>query len=194
MTACLILFPIVLGINLLPAFGPPTWSIIVLYGLTTDLPVALIVFIGALAAALGRLLLAWGFRFLKDYLPAKQKRNLEAAKKVVEDRPKSAIFGLALFALSPLPSAQLFEAAGLAGIRLGKFTAAFFVGRLVSYSIYAATAGVIRKSSLGDVFTERLTSPWGIAMQIGMIILLAALAQIDWSRFLRSDNDPRSSA
>lgn len=88
MTACLILFLIVLGINLLPAFGPPTWSIIVLYGLTTDLPVALIVFIGALAAALGRLLLAWGFRFLKDYLPAKQKRNLEAAKKVVEDRPK----------------------------------------------------------------------------------------------------------
>lgn len=194
MTACLILFLIVLGINLLPAFGPPTWSIIVLYGLTTDLPVPLIVFVGALAAALGRLLLAWGFRYLKDYLPTKQKRNLEAAKKAIEDRPKSAVFGLALFALSPLPSAQLFEAAGLAGIRLGKFTAAFFIGRLISYSVYAATADVIRKSSLGDVFAERLTSPWGIAVQIGMIVLLVALAQIDWSRFLRSNKDPQPSA
>lgn len=38
MTSCLILFLVVLGINLLPAFGPPTWSIIVFYGLNSDLP------------------------------------------------------------------------------------------------------------------------------------------------------------
>ncbi|MBO9579274.1 MAG: hypothetical protein J7498_00065 [Sphingobium sp.] len=188
MTTVLILFLIVLGINLLPAFGPPTWSIIVLYGLTTDLPVPLIVIVGALAAALGRLLLAYGFRYLRDYLPAKQKRNLEAAKHFIDNRPKGALLGLGLFALSPLPSAQLFEAAGLAGVKLMRFTAAFFLGRIVSYSIYAATAGVIRKSSLGDVFVETLTSPWGIALQVGMIVLLAALTQIDWARLLGNDD------
>jgi hypothetical protein len=40
-----------------------------------------------------------------------------------------------LFAAAPLPSAQLFEAAGLARVRLRHLVAAFFVGRLVSYSI-----------------------------------------------------------
>lgn len=58
MTSFLLLFLIVLGINLLPAFGPPTWSIIVFYGLNSDLPIASIVIVSALAAALGRLLLA----------------------------------------------------------------------------------------------------------------------------------------
>jgi hypothetical protein len=48
----------VLGVNLMPAFGPPTWSILVLYTLNTDLPRGLVVITGAIAAALGRYLLA----------------------------------------------------------------------------------------------------------------------------------------
>ncbi|MFK5151280.1 hypothetical protein ACI4CU_28435, partial [Klebsiella pneumoniae] len=79
------------------------------------------------------------------------------------------ILALGLFALSPLPSAQLFEAAGLAGVRLLGFTAAFFVGRTVSYSIYAASAKGIRKSRIGDVFADSLISPWGVGLQVVMI-------------------------
>lgn len=37
-TDYLILFAIVLGVNMMPAFGPPTWSVIVLYGLNTNFP------------------------------------------------------------------------------------------------------------------------------------------------------------
>lgn len=189
MASFLILFLIVLGINLLPAFGPPTWSIIVFYGLNSDLPVALIVIVSALAAATGRLLLAYGFRVLGGRLPEKQKRNLDAAREALEARPRNMILGLGLFALSPLPSAQLFAAAGLAKVRLLHFTAAFFAGRLVSYSIYAATAKGLRGTSLGDSFAETLKSPWGIALQIGMIGAVILFAQIDWSRLLRKDQD-----
>jgi len=32
------LFFLVFGLNLLPAFAPPTWSIVVLYGLNGQLP------------------------------------------------------------------------------------------------------------------------------------------------------------
>ena len=46
----LVLFGVVYAINLLPAFGPPTWSIIVLYGLNTQMPAPGIVLVGALAA------------------------------------------------------------------------------------------------------------------------------------------------
>ena len=57
MLAYLAVFGIVLGVNLMPAFGPPTWTILVLYRFQSDLnPVALVV-VGAIAAALGRLAL-----------------------------------------------------------------------------------------------------------------------------------------
>ncbi|MEO9130817.1 MAG: hypothetical protein ABI240_06375 [Sphingomonas sp.] len=184
-TDYLIFFLIVLGVNLMPAFGPPTWSIIILYGLNSELPVAGLVLCGALAAALGRFLLALGFRLLADRLPEKTKRNLAAAREALAHRKRNAILGLGLFALSPLPSAQLFEAAGLTKVRLLPFTAAFFVGRVVSYSIYAVSAQHIRESSIGDAFRDSLTSPVGIGLQLVMLVLLVALSQIDWEKRLR---------
>ncbi len=180
----IILFAIVLGVNMLPAFGPPTWSIVVLYGLNTDLPVAAIVVVSAMAAATGRFLLAMGFRLLGGYVPEKMRSNLTAAKEAFERNRRNGIMALGLFALSPVPSAQLFEAAGLAGVRLVGFTIAFFCGRVVSYSIYAFTAVEIRESSFGDVVTRYLTSPVNIALQIAMIIGLVALTRINWRRLL----------
>ncbi len=184
MTEYLILFAIVLGVNLMPAFGPPTWSIIILYGLNTHIPLPLLILTAASAAALGRYLLAHGFRWLRDHIPKKWKQNAEAAGKALQERKRNVILGLGLFALSPIPSAQLFEAAGLANLRLLPFVAAFFAGRLVSYTIYAVTAKGIQKSSLGDAFRDTLTSPVGIAIQIAMLALLVALIQIDWKKRL----------
>lgn len=67
------------------------------------------------------------------------------------------------------------------------FTVAFFTGRLISYSLDAASAKTIRGTALGDAFANSLTSPWGIAIEIGMIVLLAVLAQIDWRKFARHE-------
>ena len=181
----LVLFAVVLGVNLLPAFGPPTWTIIVLYGLNSNMPAWLIVPIAALAAASGRFLLANAFRLLANHVSQQTKKNLKAAREAFARNRKGGIAALGLFALSPVPSAQLFEAAGLAGVRLMPFTAAFFAGRLVSYSIYAASAKGIQQSSLGDAFREGLTSPIGIALQVAMIAGLVALARIDWEKLLK---------
>jgi uncharacterized membrane protein YdjX (TVP38/TMEM64 family) len=180
----LILFAVVLGVNLMPAFGPPTWAVIVLYGLNGDLKLVPLVLTAALAAATGRFLLALAFRLLGGHIAGRTGRNLEAARKALERNRRSAILGLALFALSPVPSAQLFEAAGLARVPLLRFTAAFFVGRMISYAIYAATAKGIGETSLGDTFRHALTSPWGIAIQLAMLGLLVAFTQIDWAKRL----------
>jgi membrane protein YqaA with SNARE-associated domain len=184
LTPYLILFAIVLGVNLMPAFGPPTWSVIVIYGLNSNIPLVPLVLTAALAAALGRFLLACAFRLLASRISGRTKRNLEAARKALERNRRGALLGLGLFALSPIPSAQLFEAAGLARMPLLGFTAAFFLGRTISYTIYAATAKGIGESSLGDSFRHALTSPWGIALQLAMIVLLVAFTQIDWARRL----------
>lgn len=180
----LLMFGLLLGINLLPAFGPPTWTIIVFYSLNTDLHPAEIIFTGALAAALGRYGLAWAFRLLGNRLSQKTRDNLAAAKEAFERNRRNGIIALALFALSPVPSAQLFEAAGLAGVGLLRFTAVFFIGRIVSYSIYTYTAQGIRHSALGDVVSEGMTSPWGILLQLLMISGLVAMTRIDWKKLL----------
>jgi membrane protein YqaA with SNARE-associated domain len=179
-----LLFAIVLGVNLMPAFGPPTWTIIVLYGLNSHLPLPGLVLIGALAAASGSLFLAYGFRLLAGRLSERTRRNLAAARQAIVERRRGAIIGLALFALSPVPSAQLFEAAGLARVPLVGFTLAFFAGRTVSYTIYGLTARQLTETSLGDAFRSAFTSPVGVAIQLAMIALLVLLTRIDWARRL----------
>lgn len=183
-TPYLILFAIVLGVNLLPAFGPPTWSIIVLYGINTSLPLFMIVLTGSAAAAIGRYLLAKSFRLLSDHVPQHTRRNLAAARSVFERNRRGGIMALVLFALSPVPSAQLFEAAGLTGVRLLGFTLAFFAGRLVSYTLYGLSAQTIRHSSLGEVLAAGFSSPLGVAVQLAMIAALIALTRIDWQKYL----------
>ncbi len=179
----IILFALVLAINLLPAFGPPTWSVIVLYGIASDLPVFRTVLVAALAAALGRFLLALGFRALGDRIPEKMRRNLVHARRAIESRKRATLLTLGLFVLSPLPSAQLFEAAGLARFRLLPFTAAFFAGRIVSYAIYAEGAHRLRSESLTEAFLEPLRSPLGIGVQLAAIAGLLLLVWVDWERF-----------
>lgn len=181
MNEYIFLFAVVLGINLLPAFGPPTWSVIVLFGINSDLPFMGLVLTGASAAALGRFILAHGFRVLANYVSVKTKANLAAARAAFERRRHHGMLALGLFALSPVPSAQLFAAIGLAGVRILPFTIAFFSGRLVSYSIYAGSADLIEQYTLGDTFMAQLTSPLGIALQLIMLAGLVALARVDWA-------------
>lgn len=183
MNDLVLLFLIVLGVNLLPAFGPPTWSVIVLFALNKNVPTVPAVLTGASAAAIGRYLLATGFRFASSHLSERSRRNLLAARHMIERSRGKTIVGLALFALSPLPSAQLFEAAGLIRMRLLPFTGAFFAGRLVSYFIYASTAAKIRETSLGEAFRVSLGHPLGLALQVALIGLLFGLARLDWARW-----------
>lgn len=126
MLAYLAVFAIVFGVNLMPAFGPPTWSILVLYRFRSDLnPIALVI-IGAIAAASGRFILGHAARALRHRLSEKRRHSLDAMRKRLERHRKTGLLALLLFALSPLPSAQLFEAAGLTGVALLPITGAFF--------------------------------------------------------------------
>ena len=171
---------------MLPVFGPPTWSIIVVFGLSTQMPVPAIILTGAFAAACGRYLLARSFRLLGNHVSEQTRRNLVAGRTALERNRRGGALALGLFALSPLPSAQLFEAAGLARVRLTGFTIAFFAGRIVSYSIYAYTAKGIQKTSLGAAFLDALTSPVNIAIQVALIVALVGLTRIDWTKRLAS--------
>ena len=191
MDAYLLTFACIFAVNLLPAFGPPTWAVLVVFKLEYELPLFPMVVGGALCAASGRLVLAHGSRRFRHRLSSERREHLDAAAAALSaDRRRSA-GGLGLFALSPVPSAQLFVAAGLLDLPL---TAAFFAGRLVSYTTYVGGA-VLARDSLGDVLGDAFASPVGIGLQIAMLLALVALLRIDWtSRLARHPTETRRSA
>jgi hypothetical protein len=171
---------VVFGVNLLPAFGPPTWALLVFFRLNEHLAVVPLVLLGALAAACGRLLLALAFSRLRGRISDRQKTNLSAAGDVLTKDRKRSVVGLGLFALSPVPSAQLFEAAGLIGVSLLPLTGAFFAGRLVSYSLYVGGASAAAGTSVGRLVTSSFTSPWGVALQVLLLAAVVGLTRVDW--------------
>lgn len=184
----LLAIAVIFGVNLMPAFGPPTWSILVLFNLNFDLEPYLLVPLGALAAASGRFTLASGARRLRPRFPRRYLENLDAAEQALTASNTRAYAGLGLFALSPVPSAQLFVGAGLLTVRLLPLTLAFFSGRLVSYSIYVGASSVA-KDNLGEIVGDSLTSPLGIALQLVMLAGLVLLVRLDWARILGRGRD-----
>lgn len=89
-------------------------------------------------------------------------------------RQNAAKFGVGLFLLSPLPSAQLFEAAGLLEIQILRLSAAFFVGRIISLSIYLAFSHLI-VTNISRLWEKGFNSWWAIAFEVVAILLLIAM-------------------
>lgn len=158
---------------------------LVFFRLNSDLPAVPLVLVGALAAASGRFVLATTARHFRGRFSDERRRSLEAAQQALVGSRAKAAAGLGLFALSPVPSAQLFVAAGLLTVPLLPLTAAFFAGRLVSYSLYVGAASAA-KESLGDVLTDAIASPLGIAFQVAMLIGIVLLIRVDWAKRLRT--------
>jgi hypothetical protein len=176
----LVAVAVVFGINLLPALGPPTWAVLVFFRFRYgDIPVAALIIGGALAAATGRFLLARAFRAFGRRLPAKRTESLEVLGRVLGQSRGGLISSFVLFAVAPVPSAQMFEAAGLARIPLAPILGAFFAGRLVSYSVYVGAASAAHQS-VTKLFRQGFTSPQAIAVQVAAIAVLVVIVTVDW--------------
>jgi hypothetical protein len=180
MTEYAIALGIVFAVNLLPAFGPPTWSILVFFYLTFGLEPLVLVPAGAVAAATT-------CRTRSRMSPERLDDLASVERALTRNRARTR-GGLALFAVSPVPSAQLFVGAGLLTVPLLPLTVAFFCGRVVSYSLYVGAASAASES-LGTIVRDSLTSPLGIALQLLMLAALALLLRVDWSRRLGGGSD-----
>ena len=156
------------------------------FRLNSELAAVPLVLGGALAAASGRYVLATMARRFRSRLSDERREHLAAAEEVLVGSRGKAAAGLGLFALSPIPSAQLFIAAGLLTVPLLPLTVAFFAGRLVSYSIYVGAAS-LAKESFGDTLTDAFSSPLGIALQIAMLGALVVLLRVDWAAKLHAE-------
>ncbi len=178
---------VVLLFNLAPAFAPPTWTVLVFFALNSDLPPWLIVIVGAICAGTGRYNLARLTSLVGSRLKGKSLRNLQSAKAALEGKSSRKFAMLAFFVISPLPSAQLFEAAGLIGAKILPLTIAFFSGRIVTYSFYVAGASQLKAKGIADLVTEQFSSGWAVIFQIAMIAAVLLLTRVNWSHLLEKD-------
>lgn len=179
----LLLAAVVFGVNLMPAFAPPTWTVLVFFKITYDLPIVALVPLGALCAASGRLVLGTVAKRSRRFLSAARVEHLDALRALTEQRRAVSFSALTLFAISPIPSASLFIGAGVTGMRLLPLTAAFFCGRIVSYTLYVSAA-IVAEDSIRSVVQKGFTSPWSIALQLLALAFLAALLLVPWSKLL----------
>jgi len=175
---------VVLFFNLMPAFAPPTWAVLVLFSLNTELHPIVIVAVGAIFAGTGRYLLARATGLFRNRISKKSLSNLEAAQTLLTENTSRKLLTIGMFVISPLPSAQLFEAAGLMGVRLLPLTIAFFSGRIVTYNFYVFGASELKAHGIGDLITKEFTSVWAILFQVVMIASVVLITRIDWKRFL----------
>lgn len=171
----------IIVMNALPAFAPPTWMALVFFLINYDAnPVALVI-IGVIAATTGRAILAWYFRKFAHLIPTRFSRNMEYAGEYFTSHSTKRYALLTIFFLSPVSSAQLFEAAGMMkSVSLKPLLAAFAVGRSFTYSTYVTGAAAIAATNFGELVIHELKSPWAIAVQVAMIAGLVALSSIDW--------------
>lgn len=187
MSTFLALVALIFLVNSLPAFAPPTWTILVFFALNYAINPVLLVVAGVCAAATGRLFLATYFRKYSGLLPKKFANNMNHLAKYFEGDKRRFYSIIILFLISPISSAQLFEAAGLMkSIALRPLVLAFAVGRLFSYSFYVTSVSVLKASNIGEIILNELTSPVAIAIQVLMIVGLVLLGNIDWVQRLKN--------
>lgn len=183
-----LLFLLIFGLNLLPAFAPPTWMALALVGFNfPEVNSVLLALVGALAATLGRLTLARLSRWLlrEKLLSEAQRQNIDVIKNRLERRQALTFSVFLFYAFSPLPSNVLFIAYGLTGLPLWRAALPFFIGRTISYGFWIMTASAAgRHLKVDSLESSYLASTWFIATQILLIVGLYAATRIDWRALL----------
>lgn len=179
------------AINLVPAFMPSTWMVLAFFYIRFDLPLLPLTIGGAIVSGLGRALLAKGteafkLRFIKD------RGDLDELGRFLDERRRHAGFAVFLYALSPLPTNNLFIAAGLAGIHLAWVLAGFWAARIIADTFWVWTTDRVF-GSLASVFEGAFGSWLAIALQSAGVVSVVLLFKVPWARWLRRFTTPEKS-
>ena len=181
----LVAITVVFAINLVPYFMPPTWAVVSFFLIAYHPPFWPLCIGSSLAATAGRYGLAlmserWGRRLLT----AQHRANVAALGRWLNERAgwREAL-AVMVYSLGPIPSNQLFIAAGLSAGRLAPIATGFLAGRLVSYPVLAFTAKGVT-DQFGYLFTNGWRDPKALALELISIVGIVLFARIDWPRVL----------
>ena len=177
-----LVFLVVLALNLLPAFAPPTWMALSFFSYKMpENDIARLALVGATAATLGRVILAKSARSLvrRKLLSADTRQNIDAIKEKLQGKRTLTASACLFYAFSPLPSNYLFIAYGLTTLELRILALPFFLGRLIGYNFWAHL-GSAAAHKLAIEAPHSYMSAYFIAVQVACLALLYFFTRIDW--------------
>jgi len=178
-----LIFGIILVFNLAPAFTPPTWMILSYIQITYHPNFFALAVTGALAATIGRLILAKlaGVIVRDRFLSRQSIANLNVLKEKLQERRRLTFSIFLFYAFSPLPSNQLFLAYGLTELDLSLIAAPFFVGRFASYLFWIVTASTIAHTLASKLLLSGgFIKSYFIIAQTLTLVLVYIFTKIDW--------------
>jgi hypothetical protein len=174
---------IALAINVVPAFMPPTWSVMAAIRIMAGLPLLPLTVGGALMSGCGRLILAEGSRRLGRSLPEQGRQNATAVGDAMTRHPRWQLLTIFVVCLTPFPSNALFIASGVGRLPLPRVVLAFVLSRSIADTFWVWAAGRVARS-LPDTLTAQFRSPVGIALQVLSVGLVVLLLRLPWARWL----------
>ena len=181
---------IVLGMNVVPALMPPTWAVLAFFVTKYDLQIIPTVIIGAACATLGRVILANLARYFRRYLPKDSQENYQAIGNYLNSHKKLTIPLIIIYAFFPIPSNDVYIAAGLAKVRLKIMAGSFFAGRLISYTFWVNLTQRLA-DNLVDIFSKHYSNLIGpVIVEIAGLLTLYIIGKIAWKKVLKRIGAP----
>lgn len=183
MTMYLVVFLTGLLIDLIPVFGPPTWVFFVVLMVRFKLNVFGVIAAGVAGSAVGRLILTtYIHKISKRFIGRREEGNLEyLGKKLGKSYWEDFTF-VFVYCLTPLSTAALFTAAGLAKVRPRLLLPPYVLGRLAGYGsiLYACNAAA---ADLNKIL-HGVASPRSAAVAAAGLGFVLATFLIDWKALL----------
>jgi len=171
-------------INVIPAFMPPTWTVISFLYITYDVNLLLMSFVGTLSSSTGRYLLAkFSHRIVPRFLSTFAVNNVNyIGEKITGDIWKAILFSF-VWAISPIASNPLFIAVGIAKVKIRWVLTGFFAGRLISYFSLSYASKIIY-DNFDAMFANQVLDIRKLIMNILGIGGIIVYLMFDWEHFI----------
>jgi hypothetical protein len=166
-------------------FAPPTWTVLSFIAIRFNLNIVVLAVVGAIAATLGRLVLAKLSTVIirQRFLSEGARVSIDAVRTRLESSKKLTFSVMLFYAFSPFPSNHVFIAYGLTALKLRVIAVPFLLGRVVSYGFWAFTASSVAQIlEYESVTTKSFFSYYFIASQLFGLITIYVFTKIDWPR------------
>jgi hypothetical protein len=177
-------FFIGLGVDSIPVFAPPAWTLIVLMVVKFKLDVWISAGIGAVGSTIGRYALTVFMpKIAHRLLSRRENENIAFMGKKLGGRFWPAFAFVFAYSLSPLSTTALFTAAGAASVSPLPILPAFLVGKFLSDAAMIFSSRNAIRGFKDIVKGQR--SPKSLVFAAAGLLLILAVLFIDWRELLQ---------
>ncbi len=177
-------FLIVLAINVVPLFMPPTWIVIstLFFIFPQQFNPYLLAFLAAFASTFGRVILSRMGHASRRFMSEDRKRSMDSAGQALRSKKYGGFLLTFLYALSPLPSNVYFLTTGTMKCHFFTIFLGFWLGRLISYTITVQAASAAF-TSVSGVLASQMQA---VILVDGLAVLsMVVFLFIDWEKLLK---------